>query len=600
MKKTLALLLCVCMLLPIISSCANAPAQRPSELTTEPAGNDTTDEIAAESDVDDMENYDPNKKTKFNHKLIVANGRTYHTVRVIGGNTSAEETAAIQLKKYLADMNISESDKGYPITLKTDASLKADSYKIEISGSNAEGMTISGGNGRGVLYGVFNFLEKWAGVRFFTPSLEVCYEGDILMEPEVYEFSPVFDFRQIDGYSVQKDYRWCTKNGVNCSQWVGRFREDWGGSLGYSGPWVHSLYKLLGTSKDEQPCFTDPTVLANTIAAVRKILKDDPDTTLISVSQNDNDNYCTCKNCSIVMAKERSAAGPLIRFVNAVADDIAKDYPNVTIDTLAYRWSQTPPAVTKPRENVCIRLCSFYCHFTQPITSDRCPENKDFREDIVAWSKVCDNIYIWDYTINYRFAVPTFPNLHVLRENMKFFAENNVKGVFPEGNYMSASGEFGELRAYLLAKLLTDPLMSEEEYNRHMNEFLAAYYGEGWTYIRSYIDEICTKADSGCQSIYDSPFKAVPATFYYGNRSKFTEYWDKAEELAGARLKNVQRSRLQWRYIQLMLSKNVDDAKKLIADVEAAGVHWGETVKTLPKNLDLTKVNFMDGPDKWK
>ncbi len=597
MKKAFILYLCLCMLMPIFFiSCAQAPTETPTETTS----GVITQETPPESDVVDMDNYDPDKKTKFNHKSIIANGKTFHFVRIVKGESITERTAALQLKKYLADMNISESDNGYPITLKIDPSLKADGYKIEISNSNTNGTTISGGNERGVLYGVFNFLEKWAGVRFFTPTLEVCYDGDIVLTPDSYEFSPVLYLRQIDGYSVQKDYQWCAKNGVNCSEWVGQFKKDWGGSLGYNGYWVHTFYKLLGTPKDEQPCLTDTEVLQKTIAAVRKILESNPDTSLLSVSQNDNQNFCTCQKCYAITQKERSTAGPLIRFVNAVAEDIAEDYPNVTIDTLAYTWSQKPPAVTKPRENVCIRLCSFYCHFTQPLTSNKCSENKAFREDLLAWSKVCDNIYIWDYTVNYRFAIPTFPNLHVLRENMRFYAENNVKGVFPEGNYMSVSGEFGELRAYLLAKLLMDPMMSEEEYNRHMDEFLAAYYGEGWTYIRAYIDETCEKAATGCQSIYESPFKAVTKIFYMTNEKKFTEYWDKAEEMAGERLAFVQRSRFQWRYIQLMLNKNTDEAKKFIAEVEAAGVAWGETVKTLPKNLDISKVDFISGPDTWK
>ncbi|MBQ2733349.1 MAG: DUF4838 domain-containing protein [Clostridia bacterium] len=597
MKKALILCLSILMMLPVfLTSCADTQTEAPPETTvdTQPEPPDT------EGPVNDMENYDPDKETKYSHKAILVNGGKYYFVTVINEKTPAERNAARQLKKYLGEMNISESDNGYPITLKIDHSLGADAYRIAISTSNSEGMTISGGNDRGILYGVFNFLEKWAGMRFFTPTLETCYEGDIVLDPDTYDFSPVLYLRQIDGYSVQKEYQWCVKNGVNCSEWVGEFNKEWGGSLGYNGYWVHTFHKLLGTPKTEQPCLTDPAVLEKTIAAVRKVLENNPDTTLLSVSQNDNSNYCKCKSCYALIQKERSEAGPLIRFVNAVAEDIAKDYPNVIIDTLAYSWSQTPPAITKPAENVCIRLCSFYCHFTQPLTSEKCPENKEFREDLLAWSKICDNIYIWDYTINYRFAIPTFPNLHVLRENMRFYAENNVKGVFPEGNYMSVSGEFAELRAYLLAKLLTDPMMSEEEYNRHMDEFLAAYYGEGWSYIRAYIDEVCEKAATGCQNIYDSPFKAANKLFYMNNQSKFTEYWDKAEEKAGDRLEYVQRSRFQWRYIQLMISKDPAEIKRFIAEVEAAGIVWGEKVKTVPKTVNVAKMDFAAGPDTWK
>jgi len=49
--------------------------------------------------------------------------------------------------------------------------------------------------------------------------------------------------------------------------------------------------------------------------------------------------------------------------------------------------------------------------------------------------------------------------------------------------------------------------MSDEEYNRHMNEFLAAYYGSGWENIRAYFDYIheLSNANNECFGIYNSP-----------------------------------------------------------------------------------------------
>ncbi|MBE6632567.1 MAG: DUF4838 domain-containing protein, partial [Ruminococcaceae bacterium] len=74
------------------------------------------------------------------------------------------------------------------------------------------------------------------------------------------------------------------------------------------------------------------------------------------------------------------------------------------------------------------------------------------------------------------------------RENIRFFAENNAIGIFQEGHSGSESFEFGDLRAYLLAKLYWNPYMSEEEFNYHMNDFLQYNYGAGWEYLRQYIE----------------------------------------------------------------------------------------------------------------
>ena len=182
-----------------------------------------------------------------------------------------------------------------------------------------------------------------------------------------------------------------------------------------------------------------------------------------------------------------------------------------------------------------------------------------------------------------------------MRENMQFFAEHNVKGMFPQGNSASVSGEFGELRAYLLAKLMMNPLMTEEEYDQHMNAFLKAYYGKGWENIRSYIDLTTVLSEADCQDCMNHPKHSVVLKLYPLVEDNLNEWWDKAEEQAGSRLEYVQRSRLQWRYIQLMLHPDKDAALAFIEDVKAAGVTWGDgTTGDVPPRADLTL-----GPEYW-
>ena len=106
------------------------------------------------------------------------------------------------------------------------------------------------------------------------------------------------------------------------------------------------------------------------------------------MSQNDNRNYCTCDKCAASDVREGSPAGTLLRFVNAVADDIAKDYPDVVIDTLAYQYTRPVPKITRPRPNVCVRLCSIECCFSHPLDDDTCAQNAAFHRDIVAWNEV--------------------------------------------------------------------------------------------------------------------------------------------------------------------------------------------------------------------
>ncbi len=506
-------------------------------------------------------------------------------VTITGGDSPAEGTAVAELTEYLQKRSITVGEGGFPITLSIDETVGEDAYRIEAitEGENA-GMTIVGGNGRGVLYGVYDFLEKYAGLRSYTPTLEVFpTEGDIYITTgTLMEYTPVFQMRINDWYrwAVGNDetFYWCVKNGVNMIDgWWEPWSDALGGAWDYGGMFVHTIGGLTGTGGggSANPCLTNPDNLARAIAAVRERLASRPSTTILSVSQNDTDARCWCANCMAIDAEEGSPAGTLLRFVNAIANDIAEDYPNVIIDTLAYDYTQTAPKITRPADNVCIRLCTFHCHFTHPLTDKSCASNAKFCHDLEEWSKICDNIHIWDYTTNFAFYVPTYANLHVLQQNMLYFAEHNAKGMFPQGNRNSTSGEFGELRAYLLAKLMKNPYMTEEEYYDLMDEFLAAYYGDGWQYIRMYIDKTSEMYEPGCHRMYAHPLDIVPAEEFRKMQPAFNEWWARAEELADeARKDNVRKSSLQWRFFLARFDQTLQrDFEKEILE---RGIFWSE------------------------
>ncbi len=538
--------------------------------------------------------------------------KTLTIVNITSSNKPTALFAAEELSKYLQKKGVSVAEGGYPISIVIDASLAEDSYKIE---ADENGMTVKG-DANGVIYGVYNFLEKYAGIRFFTPTLEICPKGDIVIpEGLVLEHNPPMKARRLTWHSIHKSADWCVKQGVNnCDA---NLTEQMGGHrLNYGRLFVHTINLLAETTYPypaygTNPCVTDPEVLARVIKNVRKALEENPAINIVSVSQNDFEGYCHCPNCRKIEEEEGSPAGPLLRFVNAVAEDIEKDYPHVTVDTLAYKYTQKTPKITKPRHNVCIRLCSINCCFTHPLDNKDCPRSQKFYNDIVDWGKICDKLHIWDYTTNFHYYISTFANFGVLHKNMRFFAENHVVSMFPQGNVQSASGEFGELRAYLLAKLMWDPYMSEETYYTHMDEFLAAYYGEGWECIRKFIDKTTELAANGgfrinkadesvgdavCgQGIYDHPFTVITREEYLAHEALFEEWWNTALSLAGDRREYVERSMMQWRLTKLYLRPDAEAAQKLIDDAKAAGVVWKEGQFNVQPESDLSK-----SPCFWK
>ena len=82
---------------------------------------------------------------------------------------------------------------------------------------------------------------------------------------------------------------------------------------------------------------------------------------MISISQNDWHGYCECEKCRALDEHEGTHAGTLIHFVNAVAEEVEKEHPDILIETLAYQYTRKPPRHVRPRRNVVTRLCSIEC-----------------------------------------------------------------------------------------------------------------------------------------------------------------------------------------------------------------------------------------------
>ena len=392
--------------------------------------------------------------------------------------------------------------------------IKNDGYAMVVDGTR---LYITGNLPRGGVYGVYAFMEDYLGARFCSDTYMTLHDGEVKDIPaDLYRVdSPYFFSRDTFWYHILHPRRPTKLNGRNAVKSNHWDMPDLGGGVTYAGPFVHSIWDLTETKHEIgfQPCLTDEAIYQTTIKNVRKRLDENPNATIISVSQNDSYPHqagCQCENCKAIDDREGTPMGSLLTFVNRIADDIKDDYPGVYVDTLAYRYTRKAPKTIKPRDNVIIRLCSIECCFAHPLDDPDCPHNVAFKKDIEEWSAICNNLYIWDYTTDFLCYLSPFPNFAVLQKNVKFFKDHHVIGMFEQGNYQSLSGEFGELRGYLLAKLLWNPDMTEEEYYAHMDEFLRDYYGAGWTYIREYIDLTTKKAAERHLFIYDTPDRIFP------------------------------------------------------------------------------------------
>lgn len=473
------------------------------------------------SDLDQAEGELASRKAALGHATVSIDGKPVtaatHAIVIPDEATVTEYRAARELKYHLELITGEclplwyERDVGERTPLvvgKCDLIGKLGTT-VDFEGLGLEGIHIKtvgpalilAGNQRGVLYATYTFLEDYLGCRWFTPDCATWPTEGAIRVPEIdRRYLPPLEYRGGD-YPVARPGDFASRlrlNGANH-----QMDEHQGGRVG-----VHSLahtfaalvppekyfaqhpeyFSLVNGKRQSgyaQLCLTNPEVLQLCIQGVRDWIAQYPDHKVFSVSQNDTANYCECDNCRAVAGEEGSQAGPVLRFVNAIADAIRDDYPDVAIETLAYTYTRKPPRITRPRPNVIICLCSIECCFIHPLESD--PFNRTFVDDIRGWNEICQRLWIWDYIINYAHSICPFPNLYVLKPNINFFIENGVRGIYEESCYFTRGSELQELRNYIIAKTLWDPSYDTD---RAIDEFCAAYYGPAAPHLRAYINLI--------------------------------------------------------------------------------------------------------------
>lgn len=232
-----------------------------------------------------------------------------------------------------------------------------------------------------------------------------------------------------------------------------------------------------------QLCFSNDDMIAEMVKNARTALRSNPNASFLSISQNDWHGFCTCEKCRAIDEEEGSHAGSLLRGVNKVAEALEGEFPNLYVETLAYQYTRKPPKITKPRKNVVVRLCSIECSFAQPLDSD---VNQSFRDDLVGWSEIADKLFVWDYATDFAFYLLPFPNYRVLGPNINFYIDHNVVGFFEQGDYQCETGDFVQLRNWVVAKLLWDPSLDPKTL---VNEFISGYYAPELVPIyRKYFD----------------------------------------------------------------------------------------------------------------
>jgi len=514
---------------------------------------------------------------------LVNDGKTDYCIILSKDASPSEHWAAGELKRFIGEMSgailpYGEDSSNVPekaILLGDSEALRSLHLNIDFKDLGDEGFTtktsgnrliIAGGRLRGTMYGVHAFLET-LGCRFLTntvnkvPTKPTISTGNLdTTEKPAFEYRDVF-IRE----ALKPDY--AARNRSNSAH--ASLDAQHGGCVSYY-PFVHTFSQLVPLEKywathpeyysmidgkriknGTQLCMSNPEVLKIATQTVLQWMHDHPEAKIYSVSQNDCYNNCQCPKCKAIEEEEGSPSGLMLRFVNAIAEQTEKVYPDKLVDTLAYQWTEKPPKITKPRANVRVRLCPIFCCEAHPYETCDAPENKAFMDNLANWSKVTNNLYIWHYNTSFANYLNPFPDFRQLMDTAKLYKKSGVKGIFWEGSYPDGGGgELGYLRAYLLAKISWNPDIDGEAV---MKEFCDDYYGKSGRYIMDYVNMLEDKVtkENIHLKIWASPTDSYLTPDII---AKSDALFDKAESVADSPeiLDRVKQARLSIEYVKLM------------------------------------------------
>jgi len=444
----------------------------------------------------------------------------------------------------------------------TDNAVKEDGFRLSTEPGY---LIIEGGKGKGSVYGVVTLLERYLGCNYWSEhDFSVPQTADFKLPRINVVENPAFRYRQSQNYALATDptYRLWMR--------LEEPRDEFA-----AGYWVHTFDKLLPSAvygkehpeyyayfngqrhpgKASQWCLTNDEVFEIVAARIDSIFKANPSKTMISVSQNDgNHTNCTCPTCKAIDDYEGSLSGSVIHFLNRLADR----FPDKQFSTLAYLYTMHPPKHVKPRPNVNIMLCDIDCYREVPLPDNA--SGRDFLSALNGWSKISDNIFVWDYGINFDGTSTPFPNFHIIKPNIQTFRDNNVKMHFSQiAGYRG--GDMSELRTWMISKLMWNP---DADADSLMRTFVNGYYGKAAPYIYQYL-KLQEGALLGSRTplwIYDSPVTHKNGFLNPMLRRTYNQLFDEAESAVAADsalLARVQRSRLPLQYSELEIERTSPD-----------------------------------------
>ena len=510
-----------------------------------------------------VEEYKAEFYADMNKNEIVSNGVAKYCILLPENPSDILIFAANEFNSLLSQSSgeqlpIIYSVKDLPATMngfisfgETDA-FKAVSFKLDYSALNNDGFYvrvknsnyyIAGNNDRGVLYGAYDMLKRYIGLRFV--AMDCTYYNSLqTVSFAEYDYSCVPDFAQRSFLDV---------NLVNSQEYYVRTTQysEFGGGTLVDTSWasdlgnIHTIMNYVDYNKyrAEHPEFfssytnpsADPKINASNfddvcysngitadgkldnsmevsvakivINKIKDYLKENPQKSFFMIGISDQYNaYCMCDTCKQREQLFGEKSGIMTLFSNVVALEVnkwalsreGKSYGidhDINIIQFAYYWTLNPPVhdengkwvanhkLAVPNKYVYIRYAPLNANYEFALGAEQ--QYASYKKVVEGWSAISNNLMVYDYCERLGLFTMYLPHLSNISEHAKYLKENDFYYWMYESIY-STDGLWNiDLIRYIVTNLWWDV---NADVNVLKDEFIEIYNGQAAApYIKEFI-----------------------------------------------------------------------------------------------------------------
>jgi hypothetical protein len=365
-----------------------------------------------------------------------------------------------------------------------------EAFRIATRGSH---LFLTGDDDDGTQFGVYEFLERYCGVRWFWPG----EAGEVVPRRPALAVGPM-DIRQKPFFQRRTMSLVARGTATEAkAEWQG-FGRKWKLGAGVRTVGVHAwgqiappavlgpahpeyFAQVKGTrqrdwtkfdgSHEYQLCTTNPAVVRLSIEWAARYFSQHPDVDILSISPNDGLGFCECDRCRAldygkgkVTGDNLHAVDPndedranlsdrMFTYANAVAAGTAKAHPGKRLLMLAYGVYREPPRNVAIDRRVVVQYA----------------DNADFHWDpmrkaervggLERWAALTSNLMIYEY-YTWGANLPARGLTPLIAESIKRFQRLGIRLFRTQSR-----AEYGlnGVNSYLAAKLLWNPDLDPQE-----------------------------------------------------------------------------------------------------------------------------------------